>query len=397
MKTLFIQLIATLVVISGFSQNRKFEIQEMKGEVLGITSGFSFAYSGLTLKKAGNDTAYFRFSPQYGALMVQHYKAGSEIELRANVALDVSPRQRKMIAMYNFQDALLAVKIDGKWVPLEEARWEGKPESKVFLERKVKENYYGYGEMNALLLAGNTVAFINPDLSRIYQLKKINVGEVVSFIGYAYPAKEGYAYPRWQPQHVYSFVPLTKAQGTVKSFLYKQNYVYIGLVIQTRDGEVQLSFPSDMARQVKQFVDEHPSMTAYSSGFKLEDQLNPPELHALASDGDTLKIDRFGFYGGADVKHEHKPTELEGKITALNRSGKGNVISFIVGTDCYIEVDHNMEKQLSSYLKKGNVIKVSGQERIKHEGEIYAKDYRIVTPREITVDGKVFLLNILAQ
>jgi hypothetical protein len=51
-----------------------------------------------------------------------------------------------------------------------------------------------------------------------------------------------------------------------------------------------------------------------------------------------------------------------------------------------------MEKQLGNFFKKGELVEVSGDERIKAQGEVYSKDYRIITPRSLVIDGKNFLL-----
>lgn len=120
--------------------------------------------------------------------------------------------------------------------------------------------------------------------------------------------------------------------------------------------------------------------------------MNPPELHAIISEADTLKIEEAGFYGGADVAHDHKPAVVSGKISKVNRSDRGGIMNVILGNDVYVEITYTTSEQLGKYLKKGIEMEVSGDERIKKEGEIYSEDYRIITPRKVKVDGKEFLL-----
>ena len=86
---------------------------------------------------------------------------------------------------------------------------------------------------------------------------------------------------------------------------------------------------------------------------------------------------------------------MSGKIREVVHSDKGRIISLLVNTDVYIEMDPRFEKQIGALLKRGASIEVSGDERIKKEGEVYSKDYRIITPQQISIDGKVYRLNQL--
>jgi hypothetical protein len=81
----------------------------------------------------------------------------------------------------------------------------------------------------------------------------------------------------------------------------------------------------------------------------------------------------------------------------VNRSDNGRIMSVIIGNECYIEVDNNIEKNLGNYLRRGTLMKINGEERIKKEGEIYSKNYRIITPQKITVDEKEFQLSTLPR
>jgi hypothetical protein len=123
--------------------------------------------------------------------------------------------------------------------------------------------------------------------------------------------------------------------------------------------------------------------------------LNPPELHALIQGQDTIKITEYGFWGGADIKHEHIAATANGKITQVNRLASGVIYSIIIGDETYVDIDHATQKQLGKFFKRGTPVAISGKERIKAQGEIYIKPYRIITPGEITIDNKVFQINQL--
>jgi hypothetical protein len=84
--------------------------------------------------------------------------------------------------------------------------------------------------------------------------------------------------------------------------------------------------------------------------------------------------------------------EAKGKITKIIRTTKGNVASIIIDSKYFVEVDAMMAQQLGLQLKKGKEIIIGGKERIKIAGEIYSKDYHIITPEKINIDGKIFSL-----
>jgi hypothetical protein len=152
-----------------------------------------------------------------------------------------------------------------------------------------------------------------------------------------------------------------------------------------------MSFPSNFAERIKRFSGEGQKLTLYRDEYPWGNS-TLLQLLAVAYQGDTLKIEEHAFYGGADVKHDHKPVTVEGKITKVIESDKGKIISVILNNAYYIEIDDLIEKQLGNFFTRGKLIGISGDERIKAEGEIYSKDYRIITPRSITIDGKSFLL-----
>ena len=151
-----------------------------------------------------------------------------------------------------------------------------------------------------------------------------------------------------------------------------------------------VSFPSDKATVVRDFLKPDVDLKIYYGQYSDLDKNNLPELHAIIQEKDTLLINDFGFYGGPDGKHDHSDVEFEGKITQLSKSKKGNVQSLIVGGKVFMEIEAMMAQQFGHMLEKGKRITVQGKERVKKIGEIYSKDYRIVTPEKITIDGITF-------
>jgi hypothetical protein len=176
--------------------------------------------------------------------------------------------------------------------------------------------------------------------------------------------------------------------------LFKQNEVCIGVKFSTPSGnEIKLSFPSDKAEKVKKFLKPDSDLKIYHGRVYDLSKLDLPELQAVIQGKDTLYIDEFGFFGGADVEHDHKPVELSGKITRINKTGRGSIVSIIVAGKYYFEPDPGIAEQIGRLLQRGKEVIIQGKERIKKKGEIYKKEYTIVVPKKIVIDGKTFFSN----
>lgn len=377
-----------------------FEVQEFTGIVKSIQPGLRFALEYITFDVNGKMET-FTFYPEYGKFITQRVKIGDKVTVKVNVNLKMKRIRQEMegkmqgSVYYLLQnDRIQKIKINNEWhdIPDLESR-NNKAQYKVFLRQKVDDFCIVDDVKRGILLKNGVVGYSPVYVNGDKQMSGIEKGSEVSFTGFKMGPGEGFVYPLSTVTEVYSFDKLVRVFGKAYSYLYKQNTVCIGLKFRLDNGkEVNVSFPSDEALRIKQYLSNKSKVEVYYNAFRVEGNLHPPELHALVTPGDTLYIEKFGFYGGADVKHEHKDVSLSGKITKINYTPKGNVQSVIVDSDYYVEIDAMMAQQLGLFFHRGKQISIEGKERIKKEGEIYNKDYRIVTPEKVIVDGKTFLL-----
>lgn len=393
-----LRIIIALLFISTIvaAQPPKGEIKEFTGTVKAFKPGFGLAYERLILDITGTEE-HFVFQPKYGKAIFEYVKIGDQITLQAKVFAEINERIKNMseVVRKSFKrDIILSIKVRDHLIELPETKQfyeTGKPMTKdlfeTFLDIRVKGEYMEGNHQIGLLFDDGLAAY-----NWFRQKEKIEVGDIVSFRGHKFPDDDGFVYPIPGIKTVYFFGPLKKVEGTIKSLLFKQNYVCIGMTVRTRKGEIRMGFPSNYGSRIQQLALENQSMIFYCGDFPENEPLSPPSLHAIIHENDTLKVSEYGSFGGTDISHDHKPASIKGKVTNVNRSDKGRVLSIIIGNDCYVEVDHVMEKQLGNFFKKGQLMEISGDERIKAKGEIYSKDYRIITPKSITIDGKNFLL-----
>jgi hypothetical protein len=394
-----LRLIVFLLLSADLIGQSKFEVQEFTGLVKSISPGMRFAAEYLELDVQG-ESEIFAFHPHYGVYITDRIKLGDKISVRVNIHPRTKSMRKEMneqsrlIKYLFFNDRIAEMKINNEWVALPEIVIEKEaPTQKIVLDRKVVGDYIYRGVRIGLQFDNGFWACSPLPYEQFNTIKSVQPGDVVSFSGWKMGTSDGYKYHTSGIKEVYYFNPLTKETGRVFSYLYKQNSVCIGVKFKTDAGkELSVSFPSDDAKRVKEFLRPEKKVTVYYHNFKVEGQLHPPELQALIQGTDTLYINSFGFYGGADVKHDHKDITIEGKITKINSSDKGNLRSIIVASEYYIEIDAMMAQQLGFFFQKGKVVSIQGKERIRKEGEIYQKDYRIVVPEKVVVDGKTFSL-----
>ena len=418
--------LSALLVISSFAwaQTPRFESKELTCRVLSIEPGYSFAFERIIVDISGEED-FFAFHPSNGKLIVENVKPGQTIsirvtfDLRGKKSFEKSAKDNKEFRKafwYLCRNMLDEIKIGTEWIKLkapdepynasessgtkfaqdkemQQSNKEGQRKYQVFLDQAVVSKYDSDGKTYALIFK-NGLVFYNQMLdhfSDFYGFKDTKPGDLVSFVGTKLRQGEGYRYPAQGVKEAYYSFPLRKESGRLKALLFKQNHVCIGVRLQRKKGEeLSVSFPSDRAMTVKKFIDPDKELRVYYGPYSVLDKHNLPELHAIIQETDTLFIKEAGFYGGADIEHDHEGVEFGGKITGITKTKKGNIESFIVDSQFYIEFDAMMAQLIGHTIEKGKKVIIQGKERVKKIGEIYDKDYRLIIPQKITIDGTTF-------
>ncbi len=386
-----------MLVPFALTAQPKYEVQEFTGVVKSIGSGFGFALQQIVLDVNGELNG-FLFNPGYGSWVVRNVKVGESLTLRANVNVKYAEMKKKRIdrnkisSVFFFHDQILAIKTQNGWYEMPDIKEEVVNHTEVFLEKKVIDEYVVDGKRTALIFENGLVGYYHPILSTDDKMRDIKIGDYVSFGSYRRHIGQGFEFPIPGVKDVYYFNRLIGVEAKLHSYLFKQNFVRIGVKFKATDGKmVSVAFPSDDAQRIQEFIKPGEPLKFYYSDFKIDDQpLALPELHAIVQNTDTLFIRTFGFFGGADGRHEHEPVDIAGKITRINLTAKGNVSSLIINSEYYVEIDAMMAQQLALHFQKGKQISIQGKQRIKKVGEIYQRDYHIVVPERLTIDGKTF-------
>lgn len=378
------------------------EIKEFQGAIKEFDTGYYFAYEYLILEtKEGLER--FQFYPYYGELIKQNFSEGDQVLVKVKVNskmregfAKLSEEQKERTFFFR-RENIIEIKIKNEWIPLpEQPMTFNRTAFKTFLDQKIID-FYIYDDFKTAAIFKDGLVGFSGGIGKFFDpLKNSKIGDNFSFTGYYLPFRKGYVYPiKSDIKNVYTITPLVKREVHLMSYLYKQNHVCIGAKFLTKDESVIVSFPSDKAKEIQQFIRPEVPLTIYHGAYNSEGLLEGPELHAFIQGNDTLLLHRFNFYGGSDVTHEHKPIEFEGKIKDFVKTNKGRIVGVIVDHKFFVEIDPRLEKQIGALLKRGLLVTVDGSERIKKSGEIYSKDYRIVTPGKVTIDGKTFSINPL--
>lgn len=374
------------------------ETKEFSGVVRRILVGSQFAYSVMTIEDP-NGTADFHFPPENGALILNSFKLGDSIVFKASIlgrpANEARVKLMRETMLYYLIGSITAVRVGGAWTDLVSGApprlWS--PEGEVLLNRKVVNVYKEQGRNRAVEFSDGVIGHYSTAFLKFDPLKDVDPGDHLSFIGRRLPQSQSYIYPIPGVKEVYSFQKLERASGTIRSLLFKQNYVCIGVSVSTNKGDIRASFPSEYARKVEKFADGR-RVDVYITDYEIEGQLHPPELHAIVAGRDSLIINQMGFYGGADGPHEYVPKSLIGKISQITHTDTGMITGIVLDERTFVEIDANTARQLENLLRKGTTVEISGGQRVKKTGEIYSEEYEILAAYQITIDGRVFLITM---
>jgi hypothetical protein len=374
----------------------EFQDREFSGTLKSFETGFGLAFEKVVINVNGSEKS-FLFHPRMGKMLFDNFKIGDRVEVQVRTYPTINENLKNTsypLRKIFTRDLLLSIKLNGSWLklPKKDERPLFKDSTKrnqaieTFLDVQVKEEYYDDGRLKGLIFADGVSAYV-------WLPQKVKIGDVVSFRGIRLESGEGFQYPLPSIKTVYFYRPLIKDEGEIKSLLFKQNNACIGMVVKTKHAEFNLGFPSPYASKILELAEKKASVIFYYDDFVVSNQLTPPSLQVMVYNSDTLAVNEDGFYGGNDVDHQHKPVELTGKISRINRTEKGMIMDIIVDGKYYVDIESTMARQISSFFSKGKEVIIQGKERIKKKGEIYKKEYTIVVPKKIVIDGKTFFSN----
>ena len=343
-----------------------------------------------------------KFPSYQGKEIISKFPIGSSVQLstKTRVPKMEMPYEKDNVwlEVMFFSDSLVSIsntyqKVDALWkknIGYFAQFYAGK--RTVILDQLV-ERYFEYnGKVRGVYLNDNVLIVANLLNKPRIEFKNIPIGSKISNAGWEINIDPGdqLIYPG-ASRNFHSML-LEKTTGFISSFLFKQNGNCIGLTIESDGKAIRLNFPADMAEKIMKVEKMKAPVTVYFGDPQIAPKLNLyASLHAIISESDTLKIESE-FFGDPDGKHDYNNSIHTGKITKLNRDLKDRIVSIIIDNKVLIESNYKISSQLNSILKKGTTIKVDGQERIKKQGEVYQNGYSVMTPKNITVEGKEFLV-----
>lgn len=374
----------------------EFEDKEFSGTLKSFETVFGLAFEKIIIDVNGSEKS-FLFHPRMGKMLFENFKIGDRVEVQVRIYPTINENLKNTVyPLKNIfsKDLLLSIKLKGGWFwfpkkddkPLFKDSTKRNQTIETFLDVQVKDEYYIDGRLKGLIFANGVSAYV-------WQPQKVKKGDIVSFRGIRLESGEGFQYPLPSIKTVYFYRPLLKEKGEIKSLLFKQNNTCIGMVVKNKHTEFHLGFPSPYASKILKLAEKKTKVIFYYDDFVVSNQLIPPSVQVMVYNADTLAVNEDEFYGGNDVNHEHKPIDLKGKITQINRTEKGMITDIIVEEKFYVEIESMMARQISSFFRKGKEVIIEGKQRIKKEGEIYKKEYTIVVPKKIVIDGKTFFNN----
>jgi hypothetical protein len=379
------------------AQSKETRIEEFTGTVKSILPFIAFSYQRINME-IGKEKRFFLFNPEYGEFITRHIKNGDVITFKAKVFVwdkeDKHPWKYMIEENGLYADHMVSIKVGNQWVDMPQMEISMRSSnSKAFFEHRVKDEYlfdggtiYYTGKQRRALIFENGVVALDYSAAPLYG--DIRKGDIVSFRGYSYPTGKGYVYPIQNVKEVYYFIWLSKAEGELKSWIYRDDFACIGMMFKTKDKELQMGFASYEAEKIKEFMGKHRNVMVYYCNYLGQLKDFPKPIDVIIADGDTTE------YYSTRVQYSYKKATVKGRITHVNRKDSDNsIISIIVENKFYMEIDQAIQRQLENFLTKGQALEIEGEERLKLQGEIYRKSYTFIIPRKIIIGNKTFLIN----
>ncbi|MEO1051510.1 MAG: hypothetical protein AAFX87_12845 [Bacteroidota bacterium] len=401
MRIVYTVLLITL--ICGFSHGQKPEkaFYSIEGTIKSYEPVRGFAIDNVLLE-TGDEVIELKFPSHYAQRLYNSFKPGDIVKVeywrpKAGVGKEPDAKLSKLTLNYLYTNRVTKVWNGAQQVEIGNERptylnmantrpWN----PKVFIEKEIEEVIFRDDEVLAVSFEGDVVSGVRwfgykPDEHNY------SVGDKVSFYTYPYYHVEGERLIVDSKHMYYGVNKLKAASGKIKSFLYKQNFAYIGFKLQTNSRTLDLFFPSEKAEQVVEIAERNIPVLAYYSS---RSYVKPDgvSLFALIAGKDTLKMEK-SFVGAPDGGHKYEDAQVEGKITAIEKAKTGLLMYLLIDNEFYIESTPKLSKQLAPNIKKGMIIGVKGQKRIKRQGEVYQKEYQIIRPKAIIINGQEFILS----
>ncbi len=383
----------------GYSQKKvKVELVQVEGVIEKYIPTPGIAYSIVQYSSQG-ESALARFPSQQGKEILQQFPVGTSVKLSVKSRipkLKFENDPKRTWLRYFLTDSLVSIQSDQSRIS---CQWRkgGEVSSffrnrKLLLEEKVKSHIETEGS-KGVLTERNVLILDNSFFSQEKPISKLKVGTVFHNFGTEFPLRDGEAYSVQGVKRVMSSGLLTKVEGTIHSFLYKQNGVCIGLTLQTENELIRMNFPAELGAPLMDIEKRKQPIIIYFDQFSVDIKTFLfPTIHAVISGTDTIKIER-DYYGDPDGKHEFQIATKRGQIKNLIMDRRGKLVSIHLNNQILIEANEEIQQQLRDRLKKGKQIEVHGNERIKKEGEVYENNQSVIVPKKLIIDGIEFLVD----
>lgn len=382
-----------------YSQKKvKVELLQVEGVIEKYIPTPGIAYSIVKYSSQG-ESALARFPSQQGKEILQQFPVGTLVKLSVKsrvpkIKFENDPKRTWL--RYFLTDSLVSIQSDQSSISCQ-WRKDGEVSSffrnrKLLLEEKVKSHIETEGS-KGVLTESNVLILDNSFFSQEKPISKLKAGTVFHNFGTEFPLRDGEAYSVQGVKRVMSSGLLTKVEGTIHSFLYKQNGVCIGLTLQTENELIRMNFPAELGAPLMDIEKRKQPITIYFDQFSVDIKTFLfPTIHAVISGTDTIKIER-DYYGDPDGKHEFQIATKRGQIKDLIMDRRGKLVSIHLNNQILIEANEKIQQQLRDRLKKGKQIEVHGNERIKKEGEVYENNQSVIVPKKLIIDGIEFLVD----
>ena len=182
---------------------------------------------------------------------------------------------------------------------------------------------------------------------------------------------------------------ITTISGTVSKLATNDDFVYDGFYVSTSNGDILVKFPPHLGSQITALAKDGNQVTVKGVADVTPTGEKNFRLNSITVGGKTIE-------DVPPVAPTTPPQEVavseSGTISELQKNKEGDAVVGLFVNNTIVKMPPHIYQQLGQSLVKGAKISYSGFKKPENNGEVAAKNYKIVHARTISVNGKEYQL-----
>lgn len=183
-----------------------------------------------------------------------------------------------------------------------------------------------------------------------------------------------------QPEQISTF------SGSITEWTYNDDFVYDGLYLKTGETVLFVKFPSHLGQQIRSLG----SNISVNGVLKYAPEgIRELKIVSISGKGQTVYDQKPA---PRNVPQQEVFITGNAKVYQMQRNKKGETSGYILDNGVVLRIPPHVVYQLSQMVQVGSAIGYTGIEKELKDGQVQAKDYKIVRCQTISVNGTQYMV-----